>query len=307
MAQGAPPTIDTVTIPVKEYAQLLRASEELKMAQPDFDIDGDLGDWDRFEIESLDSWLDETKPIVTPGSEDDFVAREHANHTVILLPPARITHAQVAAAVRGGPLIQIFRQRLSDQVNVTFARSEDATGFLAHTKSGPFYVGGHLVSLLTAECLCTTAEWAPRGYIAPKYVLQQAIAGTVSRNLVLENVHSKVTEAVIRRDLHHIHNMTIISVDFADGNAYISTSSVGGALYARTCMRSRAFYKSMRILFYEDECAKPFARNRRSRAVAPIIKGLKKPKNPIYNPFEVLSQGEFNFDENEEDESLEEL
>lgn len=146
----------------------------------------------------------------------------------------------------------------------------------------------------------TTVQWAPRGYIAPRYVLEQAIAGTVSRNLLLENVNPKLTEAIIRRDMHHIHNTAIISVNFADGNANISTSSVGGALYARTCMRSRAFYKGMRISFSEDECAKSFSRTRRSRVVTPIIKAPEKPKSPIYNPYEVLSQGEFDLGEDEE-------
>lgn len=98
--------------------------------------------------------------------------------------------------------------------------------------------------------------------------------------------------------------MAIISVNFANGNAYISTSSVGGALYARTCMRSRAFYRGMRISFYEDECAEPFPRTRRSRVAAPVIKAPKKPKGPIYNPYEVLSQGEFDLDEDEEDEEI---
>jgi hypothetical protein len=146
----------------------------------------------------------------------------------------------------------------------------------------------------------TTVQWAPRGYIAPRYVLEQAIAGTVSRNLLLENINPKLTEAIIRRDMHHIHNMAIISVTFAKGNAHISTSSVGGALYARTCMRSRAFYKGMRISFSEDECAKPFSRSRRSRVVNPVIKAPKKPKSPVYNPYEVLSQGEFDLGEDEE-------
>lgn len=97
--------------------------------------------------------------------------------------------------------------------------------------------------------------------------------------------------------------MAIISVTFANGNAYISTSSVGGALYARTCMRSRAFYKGMRISFAGDECALPFSRSRRPCAVAPV-RAPKKPKSPIYNPYEVLSQGDFDLGDDEEDEEL---
>jgi hypothetical protein len=123
--------------------------------------------------------------------------------------------------------------------------------------------------------------------------------------LLLEAINPKVTEAMIRRDLHHIHNMAVISVEITNGKAYISTSSVGGALYARTCMRSRAFYKGMRISFYEDECAKSFPRTRRSRAAAPV-KTPKKIQGLVYNPYEVLSQGELEIDQDrdEEDEEL---
>jgi hypothetical protein len=155
----------------------------------------------------------------------------------------------------------------------------------------------------------TTVEWAPRGYVAPTYVYQQVQDGGVSRNLVIEKVDSKVTEAIIRRDLAHIHNLAVISVCFENGNAYISTSSAGGALYARTCMKSRAFYKDMRISFYEDECAKPLPRVRRS-AVGGTAKATKKNKKeeqgPAYNPFELLSQHEFDFDEEYYEEEEEE-
>lgn len=129
------------------------------------------------------------------------------------------------------------------------------------------------------------------------------IDGGVSRNLVIEKVKPKVTEAIIRRDLNHIHNMAVISVHFEKDNAYISTTSVAGALYARTCMKSRALYKDMWISFYEDECAKPLrrARHRHSAAVA-TASIPEKDRGLFYNPFDLLSQDEFEFDEDESEE-----
>ncbi|KAJ5176053.1 uncharacterized protein N7482_001930 [Penicillium canariense] len=207
---------------------------------------------------------------------------------VLLRPPVPVTHAEVAAVVRGGPLLQIYLQRYRNQVNVTFARGEDAAAFLAYAQATPFYVAGRL----------TTVEWALRAYVAPHYVYLQVDAGDVSRNIIIENVDSKVTEAVIRRDLHHIHNLAVISVVFQNNNAYVSTSSVGGALYARTCMKSRAFYKDMRISFYEDECAQPLPRVLPTAAASIPWQD----RGLFYNPFELLSPDDFQLGENAEEE-----
>lgn len=110
-------------------------------------------------------------------------------------------------------------------------------------------------------------------------------------------MHPKVTEAIIRRDLGHIHNLAVISVEFEKGNAYISTSSVTGALYARTCLKSRAFYRGMWIKFYEDKCAKPVpkARCRRSAAVAKAAIP-KTDRGLFYNPYSLLSDDEVDHD-----------
>lgn len=64
-------------------------------------------------------------------------------------------------------------------------------------------------------------------------------------------------EQSIRDDLGHIHNLVVVSVSFTNGDCYISTNSVHNALFARTCMMSRARYKGLRIEWYPDECAGP--------------------------------------------------
>jgi hypothetical protein len=59
-------------------------------------------------------------------------------------------------------LLQIYCQRFSNQVNVTFARSEDAAGFLAHAQSAPFYVCDHLVSLATTGVFSSVLAFSLR-------------------------------------------------------------------------------------------------------------------------------------------------
>lgn len=56
----------------------------------------------------------------------------------------------------------------------------------------------------------------------------------------------------------------------------------------------------MRIDFYEDECAKPLPKIRRSATAVP--KAPKKVQSPVYNPFELLSQDEFEMADDEDDD-----
>ncbi|CEJ59187.1 hypothetical protein PMG11_07820 [Penicillium brasilianum] len=323
---GEPAKPNTVSITAEEYRKLLRDSAELNRLRAtlkpaplatkgmlinpvrppsdyvvQFNIQSTgnfastghpgLDGGEPFDLDCLASALDESSAVHTTESEDEVESRQKPSHSVILLPPVPVTHAQVAAAVRGGALIQIYLQRRSNQVNITFANHEHAVAFVTHTDSTPFFVAGRE----------TTVKWAPRGYIAPEYVYQQVRDGGVSRNLVIKKVNAQVTEATLRQELDHIHNLTIISIQFEDGNAYISTSSAGGALYARTCLKSRALYKDMRIDFYEDECAESFPKIRRPAAVA-FPRASKKYQSPVYNPFELLSQDEFEMDQDDDEE-----
>lgn len=92
-------------------------------------------------------------------------------------------------------------------------------------------------------------------------------------------------------------------MQFEKGNAYISTSSVAGALYARTCLKSRAFYRDMWIKFYEDECSKPVPRARRRRSAAVAKAAIpKKDRGLFYNPYSLLSDDEVDRDADDEDD-----
>ena len=78
-----------------------------------------------------------------------------------------------------------------------------------------------------------------------------------TRNVIIRNIHSSITEERIRDHLDHIHNIVVISVSFENGDAYISLNSINNSLFARTCMMSRLTYKGMKIEWYPDECSQP--------------------------------------------------
>ena len=109
-----------------------------------------------------------------------------------------------------------------------------------------------------------------------------------TRNLIIRNVKPSVTEERLREDLDHIHNLIIISILFIDGDVYLSLNSIHNALFARTCMMSRAMYRGMKIDWYPDECALPLPIMehimRKEMAPSP------KPKpNPMANRFQMLN------------------
>lgn len=83
------------------------------------------------------------------------------------------------------------------------------------------------------------------------------IAAGATRNLILHGPSVDIVPEQIRLDLDHIHNLTIVDIyrsPEGDGTV-ISLNAVRIALYARTCMASRATYKRRSIRFYPDECA----------------------------------------------------
>jgi hypothetical protein len=84
-----------------------------------------------------------------------------------------------------------------------------------------------------------TIRWSDRQFILPGYVANKISIGA-TRNLVIHKRNPKHTEDVIREDLEHIHNLVVIKVTFNGSDVHISTNSVHNALFARTCMMSRA-------------------------------------------------------------------
>lgn len=109
-----------------------------------------------------------------------------------------------------------------------------------------------------------------------------------TRNLLVRNaLGNGLTEALIRDDMEHIHNLIIIDITFRNGDAYVSTNSVHNALFARTCMMSRTTYKGCKVGFFQDECDAPLpAPSLRMRGPPP--EPVKK-KAPLANRFDLLN------------------
>ncbi len=107
-----------------------------------------------------------------------------------------------------------------------------------------FGAKGYTKSILTCECYNVNIfqveiRWNERQFILPGHVANKISIGA-TRNLVIHNCNPKHTEELIRDDLEHIHNLVVFNVTFKGKSCYISTNSVHNAMFARTCMMSRA-------------------------------------------------------------------
>lgn len=133
-------------------------------------------------------------------------------------------------------------------------------------------------------------RWADRQFRLNKHVGDK-IRGGATRNLVIRNAADKgLTEAQVREDMEHIHNLIIIDVTFRGKDAYISTNCCHNALYARTCMMSRSAYKGCKIEFFPDECDVPLPqRTFTPRATTAGATSKRSQKTPIANRFGVLN------------------
>lgn len=129
-------------------------------------------------------------------------------------------------------------------------------------------------------------KWADRQFRLNQHIINK-IGGGASRNIVIHSAVGKgLTEAQIRDDMEHIHNLVIIDVTIRDGDAHVSTNSVHNALFARTCMMSRASYRGCKIEFYRDECDVPLP----ARTYVPKVPAsAPKAKPGLTNRFDLLN------------------
>ena len=133
------------------------------------------------------------------------------------------------------------------------------------------------------------------------------VAGKVqagaTRNLVIQGINSNstITEERIRQELDHIHNLVVVEIALVNDSARISLNSVHNALFARTCMMSRAKYKGMRIEFYPDECAQPLPLQQ-AQPKKETTKPLDTKPFPMINRFQMLNMDEAGDESGEEDE-----
>jgi hypothetical protein len=175
--------------------------------------------------------------------------------------PDRTTHKDITNAVRGGRLLDI-HLRQDHSASISFV--EGASDFMAHAKRHGLYIKSKRVDV----------RWNERQFHLPVHVANK-IAKGASRNLIIRNAASRLTEAKIRDDLDHIHNLVIVEVRFKANDVVIATNSVHNALFARTCMMSRMPYRGLRIDWEPDECASPLTKPGLISVAKPAPKNTK--------------------------------
>ena len=117
-----------------------------------------------------------------------------------------------------------------------------------------------------------------------------------TRNLVLRQVSPDIDERRIRDDLDHIHGLVVIDVSFSRGDVIVRLNAIYVALYARSCMKSRATYKKVPIEYYPDECDQPLPFFDTKGKEVPVTK--KAPTRSqrlqsLNNRFDMLAMDEF--------------
>ncbi|KAH8821728.1 hypothetical protein F5884DRAFT_768895 [Xylogone sp. PMI_703] len=198
-----------------------------------------------------------------------------AKRTVLLYNlPYGVTHADLVNVIRAGCVLDLFLRRHDHSASISFVEESSAINFFRHVQKHGLYIHSQKVDI----------RWNERQFILYPHISYRIACGA-TRNLVLYNCQVGHTEEAIRNDLEHIHKLVVISVNFKNGNAHISTNSVPNAIVARTCMISRLTYKGCKIDWDADECSKPIPMPKYN-----FLKpqNARKPYVLYSNPFEVL-------------------
>ncbi|KAJ8119966.1 hypothetical protein ONZ43_g3203 [Nemania bipapillata] len=150
------------------------------------------------------------------------------------------------SGMRGGQLLDVYLRGAEHTASVSFVREDDATRFYEYARKSDIYIKNKRVFI----------KWADRHFILPGHIAGKIAAGA-TRNLIIRRCGAHHTEDSVRDDLEHIHNLIVVKVEFVGGSCYIKTNSVHNAMFARTCMMSRAKYKGSKIEWDIDECDQP--------------------------------------------------
>ncbi|KAJ9297415.1 hypothetical protein DTO217A2_8663 [Paecilomyces variotii] len=190
------------------------------------------------------------------SSSDSFANMQQSSpqpdyRTLVLRElPDRCSHREIVEVIRGGSLLEIYLRPREKSASVSFVTAADAKSFLDYAQRYKIYILGKRIEV----------SWNDRQFQVHSY-LAAAIGKGASRNIMICGINPNITEALIREQLDHIHNLVVLSVRFYQRNAYISTNSIHNAMYARSCLMSRSIYKGMKICYYHDECARPIHGN----------------------------------------------
>ncbi|EXK37712.1 hypothetical protein FOXG_09496 [Fusarium oxysporum f. sp. lycopersici 4287] len=211
----------------------------------------------------LGSFHDNKRPEVKERFE------RSAQRSVLLLNvPDGITHGDVAAVIRGGPVLEIFLRSKDNTATVSFLHEADACAFIENCRTAGLYIKDRKIH----------TRWSDYQFTLSGQVAHHIRKGG-SRNFVIRKRDPKLTIQGIRDDLEHIHNLHVISIEFEKDNCFISTNAIHGAIYARTCLQSRIEYRASRIEWCADECAQPF--QRLSSAIHNLVPNVKTQRSVI--------------------------
>ncbi|KAI1340482.1 hypothetical protein F5Y15DRAFT_378770 [Xylariaceae sp. FL0016] len=199
------------------------------------------------------------------------------------------THLDVTSAVRGGILVDIFLRPADHMALVSFLREEDAVRYYDHARKNDLYIQNKRVFI----------RWGDRHFHLAGHVANKVAIGA-TRNLILRRCDPSLTEDALRDDLDHIHNLAVIKVDFVGSSCYIKTNSIHNAMFARTCMISRAKYRGSKIEWDVDECAQPIETVQKAPLKPPTPRAIPTKSKPVVglNRFDMLR-----IDDDDNDES----
>lgn len=200
----------------------------------------------------------------------------------------RTTYSDLLSVVKGGKIISVsMRERAA-----TVSFLEGAADFLGWAKKNDIYLQSKRIQV----------SWATRQFNLNPHTATKITSGA-TRNLCIRGALNKnLTESQIRDDMEHIHNLVIISVIYSNaGDAFVSTNAVHNALFARTCMMSRAAYRGCQIEFHADECdvSLPVGQKRLKDSGGSVrTNGQLGKKNMVANRFGLLNLDDGSDEEN---------
>ncbi|KAH7243260.1 uncharacterized protein BKA55DRAFT_87770 [Fusarium redolens] len=177
---------------------------------------------------------------------NEWFERSAQRSVLLLNVPNGVTHGDVAAVIRGGPVLEIFLRSKDNSATVSFVHEADACAFIENCRTTGLYVKDRKIH----------TRWSDHQFTMSGQVAHHVRKGG-SRNFVIRKRDPNLTIQGIRDDLEHIHNLHVISIAFEKDDCFISTNAIHGAIYARTCLQSRLEYRTSRIEWCADECAQP--------------------------------------------------
>lgn len=211
--------------------------------------------------------------------------------------PEKATYASFLEVVRGGAVVDAWMKPSDRCASVSFLQPQSAEAFYRYAKKNDLYIDGRRVGhpglSFTIRMLTNprqiNVEWREpsRQFVVLPNILRQIHAGA-TRNLYLKNIPPTLTEERLRNDLDHIANLSVekIILEKSKNAVQVNLNSVCVACFARTCLKSRAYYKGTKIDFGADDCAKSLPD---LKAYNPKQEAKPKPERKISNRFDALA------------------